>query len=220
MTVSPIERRYVRRENPPPFRITPRVLAILDALRRYGLLTSQQIARLDGGSHQKVLRLLQLLFDHRLVDRPGTAQLSPLSSFFDARPLCYSLSRKGAHVLAKAGVEIDTRLDRTTRNKRAVLIEHTISVAETMFAFHAACATQGGVRISDHHDLLPFSSRARSAGRSHCASTCTRLTFPNCGAYLENRSRSASRTIASSRLPCRTIPAGHLASSWIVAQNA
>ena len=63
MTVSPIERRYLRRENPPSFRVTPRVLAILNALRRYGLLTSQQLARLDGGSHQKVLRILQLCFD-------------------------------------------------------------------------------------------------------------------------------------------------------------
>jgi hypothetical protein len=154
MTVSPIERRYVRRENPPAFRVTPRVLAILDALRRFNLLTSQQIAKLDGGSHQKVLRILQLCFDHKLVDRPGATQFNPLSPFFDVRPLCYSLSRKGAHVLASAGVEINTRLDRTTRNKRAVLIEHTIGVADTMFAFQAACAQHGRVRLSDHHDLL------------------------------------------------------------------
>lgn len=156
ISLSPIERRYVRRENPPPFRITPRILAMLDALRRYGLLTSHQLAKLDGGSSQKVVRLLQLMFDHKLVDRPGATQFSPLSPFFDARPLCYALSRKGAHALAQAGIDINTRLDRTTKNKRAVLIEHTIGVAETMFSFEAACARHGGVRLSDQHDLVPI----------------------------------------------------------------
>ncbi|MGE3702253.1 MAG: replication-relaxation family protein [Hyphomicrobiaceae bacterium] len=160
MTLSPIERRYIRRDNPPPFRVTPRALAILDALRRHSLLTSHQIAKLDGGSPQKVVRLLQLMFDHKLVDRPGATQFSPLSPFFDHRPMVYALSRKGASVLAGAGVDVNTRLDRTTRNKRAVLIEHSIATAETMFAFQAACAQHGGVRLSDHHDLLPILSPA------------------------------------------------------------
>ena len=154
MTVSPIERRYLRRENPPSFRVTPRVLAILDALRRYGLLTSQQLARLDGGSHQKVLRILQLCFDHKLVDRPGATQFSPLSPFFDHRPLVYALSRKGALALASAGVDVNTRLDRTTRNRRAVLIEHSIAVAEVLFGIQSACATHGAVHLADQHALV------------------------------------------------------------------
>jgi hypothetical protein len=154
MAVSPTERRYIRREHPPTLNITPRVLAILDALHRYSVLTSEQIARLDGGSHQKVLRILQLAFDHGLVDRPGARQYTSLSPFFDHRPCVYALSRKGARVLAGAGVDIDASVDRTTRNKRAVLIEHGIEVAETMFAFEAACAAHGAVRLVDQHSLL------------------------------------------------------------------
>src|SRR5262245_56456230 len=44
-----------------PISFTPRILAILAAVARYGLLTSDQIARLDGGSRQNVTRFLQEL---------------------------------------------------------------------------------------------------------------------------------------------------------------
>lgn len=179
-------RRFQRRHNPPPFRVTPRVLAILEALHRYGLLTSQQIARLDGGSQQKVLRILQLCFDHRLVDRPGAAQLHPLSPYFDARPLVYALSRKGAHLLADAGLEINVGIDRGTRNRRAVLIAHTITIAETLFSLHAACAAHGGLGLADHHDLLPvLPTTARERRKPFLIQTTVQPSdFPHLGRLL------------------------------------
>lgn len=165
MPTSPLERRYVRDPEPAPVRITPRVVSILYALHRFSLLTSLQIARLDGGSQQKVVRLLKLLHDHRLVDRVGAPQLHPLSPMFDQRPLAYALSRKGAKVLAESGIDVNTRLDRTTRNKRLVQIAHTISVAECVFALQAA-ASQQSLAFIDQHDLYPhFPSATRMRRR-------------------------------------------------------
>ena len=84
------------------------MIDILARVAQFRFLTSEQIARLDGGSHQKVLRLLQLCFYHGLLDRPAN-QHALLASFFDEgnRPLVYAISRKGAKVLAEAGVAVD-----------------------------------------------------------------------------------------------------------------
>ena len=60
--VSALSRRLpFRRTSPPPGDVTPRDLAIVARVARYRFLTSDQIARADGGSHQQVLRRLRSL---------------------------------------------------------------------------------------------------------------------------------------------------------------
>jgi hypothetical protein len=185
MTVSPQDRRSIRRHDVPSFRITPRIVAILAALDRFGILTSQQIARLDGGSHQKVLRILKRCFDAGLVDHAGSSA-PPLTPFFDARPLCYALSRKGARVLADAGVPVNVSLDRTTKNKRAVLLQHTVDVAETMlFGFHAACAIDGAIRLIDQHDLALPSATAALRKPFYLRTDVHPADFPHLGKLLK-----------------------------------
>jgi hypothetical protein len=158
-TAAPLK-RLSRPETPPKaFRITPRVIHMLERVAQFRFLTSEQIARLDGGSHQKVLRLLQLCFFHGLLDRPAN-QHALLASFFDEgnRPLVYAISRKGAKVLAEAGIAVDADLQWVSKNRTATIpfLAHTIEVAETMMQFAFACDAACPVRVLDHHSLVPL----------------------------------------------------------------
>src|SRR5271166_1925834 len=70
--------RFRRVEEPPPFQLTARDVAILHAVARYRFLSSTLIIRLIGGSAQQILRRLQLLFHHGYLDRP-TSQVAQLA---------------------------------------------------------------------------------------------------------------------------------------------
>lgn len=158
-TAAPLK-RLSRPDTPPKaFRITPRVLEILARVAQFRFLTSEQIARLDGGSHQKVLRLLQLCFYHGLLDRPAN-QHALLASFFDEgnRPLVYAISRKGAKVLAEAGIAVDADLQWVSKNRTATIpfLAHAIEVAETIMQFAFASRDMDALRLIDHQALVPL----------------------------------------------------------------
>ena len=74
--------RFRRVEEPPPFQLTARDVAILHAVARYRFVSSTLIIRLIGGSSQQILRRLQLLFHHGYLDRP-TSQVAQLAHAFD-----------------------------------------------------------------------------------------------------------------------------------------
>ena len=154
--------RFRRVEEPPPFQLTARDLAILHAVARYRFLSSTLIIRLIGGSSQQILRRLQLLFHHGYLDRP-TSQVAQLAHAFDFgnRPFVYGLGRAGAQVLAEAGIPLKEKLDWTTKNARATaqFLAHTLETAETMIAFELACREEGAPELIDHHDLLPYLAR-------------------------------------------------------------
>ena len=156
-------KRLTRPSNAPPFRVTERVVTILCWIAQFRFLTSEQIARLDGGSHQKVLRLLQLCFYHGLLDRPSN-QRAQLAAFYDEgnRPLVYAISRKGAKLLAEHGVPVHSDLDWASKNKSATapFLAHTIEVAEAMLHFAFACRDADGPKLIDHHALLPVMPQA------------------------------------------------------------
>jgi len=151
--------RFRRVEEPPPFQLTARDVAILHAVARYRFLSSTLIIRLIGGSQQQILRRLQLLFHHGYLDRP-TSQVAQLAHAFDFgnRPFVYGLGRAGAQVLAEAGIPVKEKLDWTTKNARATaqFLAHTIETAETMIGFELACREEGAPELIDHHDLLPY----------------------------------------------------------------
>jgi hypothetical protein len=113
------------------------------------VLTSEQIARLDGGSRQKCIRLLQRLADDlkflRRVDR-GPEPF--LSSFFDARPRVFAITPKGLRVLAGAGMPINVR-----PKKANVILAHELECAETMFMVAAGVAAHGRLRLIDEPEL-------------------------------------------------------------------
>jgi hypothetical protein len=140
------------------FRISARVLAILSACARYGVLTSDQIGRLDGGSRQKVTRILQRCVEHKLLRRADTAPDALLTSFFDARPRCYCITQRGLRALEAAGMPLHV-----TPKRSNVLLAHEVAVAEFLFSTCAAVAADGNLRLIDQPELvgaMPPATRA------------------------------------------------------------
>lgn len=152
-------KRLSRPSVPPGFRLTERDVAILHAVARFRFLSSQQLARLIGGSEAALLVRLKLLFYHAYLDRP-LHQHAQLAAFFDEgnRPLVYGLAKKGARLLAEMGLAIDHKLDWTQKNKSATsqFLAHTLEVADAMIGVDLACRDGRALRLIDHHELLPF----------------------------------------------------------------
>jgi hypothetical protein len=68
-------KRFYRSEAPRPMTLTKRDINILAQVAKHRMLSSDQLAMLDGGSAQNMRRCLRALFDHGYLDRPG-AQLA------------------------------------------------------------------------------------------------------------------------------------------------
>lgn len=152
----------------PPLRIGSQHIAMVQAVAQARFLSSEQITRKVGGSHQKNLRRLQKLWAHGFLDRP-MQQHAELAAFFDQgnRPLVYALGRRGARLLADHGMAIDHKLDWTTKNVRATapFLAHTIDTAECMLAFEFDVRARPGLRLFDHHELLQLMPEATREAR-------------------------------------------------------
>jgi hypothetical protein len=145
--------------------LTQRDLALLAHVARHRFLTSVQLAMLDGGSPQGVLRCLRSLFDHGLLDRPR-AQLLTLRSD-GPRPFVYGLAQKGAKALREHGHRIEAHLDWSEKNKRAggIFIEHTLEVADFMTGVEVACRTRGDVELMREHEILEMAPEETRTAR-------------------------------------------------------
>jgi len=150
----PRPQRFRRKDNPPGYALNDRKIGLLRALARDRFLTSEQLAEIDGGSHQKALRLLRLLYDHGFIDRPP-AQRFELAAH-ENRPLVYSLAHAGARILAQLDGASLRDYNWTTKAKArtAKTIVHAIHVADTMAAFAKSIHTRA-FRLIDHQQLLP-----------------------------------------------------------------
>jgi hypothetical protein len=97
-------------------RIDNRKLNMLEWLRKYDLLTTHQVALLDGGSEQSVSRILHRLLLSGHILRPyGQRQ-----SFYDRRePWIYGLANQGAESLAKRRGIPRGKLDWNKKNRVA-----------------------------------------------------------------------------------------------------
>jgi hypothetical protein len=153
VATTPRAKRFERRQTPAPFQLTERDLNILGHVARHRFLSSEHLARLDGGSEQNVLRILRVLFDHQFVDRPAT-QLAhmPISG---PRPMVYGLGRRGAQALRDHSVHADAS-DWTERNKRAgaKFIEHTLAIADFLVGLEIACRERGDIKLLRERDIL------------------------------------------------------------------
>jgi hypothetical protein len=140
------------------FTITQRVLAILALCARYGVVTTAQIAAADGGSRQTCVRIVQRLVEHGLLKRLGPSHNSLLTGFFDNRPSCLSITRRGLRRLKIAGIAIEA-----TPRRNTTILAHDVEVTQLMFRFNAAVAAHGGVRLIDQPELfltMPPKTRA------------------------------------------------------------
>jgi hypothetical protein len=127
------------------FRITNRDEEILEAVARYRLLSLPFLLRIVGGSERGVGNRLRLLTLYKYIVRLA-AKIT--------EPLAYGLANKGAHLLAKRGVNINPRLDWTAANHRSDYFRaHTLKIADTMLHFQRA-ANENVITLVDHYDLL------------------------------------------------------------------
>jgi len=143
----PRARRYQRRDDPAPFQLTERDLAILAHVARHRFVSSEHLVALDGGSAQNLLRSLRVLFDHGYLDRPY-AQLAYMP-VIGPRPMVYGLGQRGAQALSTHGHALYDGTDWTERNKRAgaKFIEHTLAVADFMIGLELACRSRSDVAL-------------------------------------------------------------------------
>ena len=160
---------------PPPFRITERDVAMLQAIARFRFLQSNQVRRIVGGSERGVQNRLRLLAAHAYLVRLSSAVTEPFA---------FGLTNKAARLLADHAPYINPRLDWRAKNDTTrYFLTHTLAVAETML--HFDCAAHDGVfRLVDQHDLLPdLPERTRGAHDPFCLRVTIRhrdqaLTIP------------------------------------------
>jgi hypothetical protein len=140
--------------------LTPRMLRWIEAIARFGILTSEQVAKIDGGSRQNVVRgLAQCVDELKVLRRIDNGADALFSGYFDTRPRAYSVTARGLRALHSAHIPLNV-----TPKKNDVLIAHEIEVAEYIFTLAAASAA-AGVRLIDQPEYLsapsiPLSTRA------------------------------------------------------------
>lgn len=166
-------RRFERRKTPSPFQLTNRDVNILVRVARHRFLSSAQLAALDGGSEQNVLRCLRVLFDHGYLDRPY-AQLAHIP-VTGPRPMVYGLGRLGARALAEQGPSSRGATDWTERNKRAgaKFIEHTLAIADFMVGLELGCRDRDDISLEREAAVLMHAPERTRASREPL-----RLTVP------------------------------------------
>ncbi|HTV27705.1 MAG TPA: replication-relaxation family protein [Xanthobacteraceae bacterium] len=164
MTVSR-RKRFERSAAPAPMQLTERDLHLLAHVARHRFLSSAQLAALDGGSPQNVLRALRVLFDHGYVDRP-LAQLASMP-VLGPQPLVYGLGAKGARALREYSHHLGGGGDFTEKNKRAggIFIEHTLAVAEFMTAIELSCRSLPDVELIREPDIIAAAPEATRHAR-------------------------------------------------------
>lgn len=114
-------------------------MALLRYIARHRLIASDDLALLDSGSHQNVLRALRTLFDLGLVERPEAQKAHWFGT--GQRTMIYGLSKKGARLVnaSRDGDEPDG--DHSERNRRAgsIFIQHTAETAGFLARTEVAC---------------------------------------------------------------------------------
>lgn len=130
-----------------PMQLTERDREIIRHVERHRFVRSTHITDLVGGSHQQVIRRLQLLYHHGYVDRPR-AQIDYYHQG-GSKVLAYGLGNGGAALLSRErGIAMD-RIDWSEKNRsvRGIYLAHTLGVADVMVALEVACRTTGRARL-------------------------------------------------------------------------
>jgi Replication-relaxation len=152
---------FERPQEPRRFRITPRDLQLLANLARLRLASGEQLAALDGGSHQNVSRALLALWEHEYVERLlGQAEQRVL--YKGSFPLIYGLTRPGAWLLRKHGYEVRRRLLYETDKQRRAgwrFIEHRVDITEFMVRVELACRARSDIELVERKEIVDNAPR-------------------------------------------------------------
>jgi hypothetical protein len=156
---------FRRAEDKPIHEVNERDLRLLGHIRRHRLIASDDLAFLDGGSDQNILRALRVLFDLGLVERPEAQKAHWCGS--GQRNMIYGLSTKGVRLLnasAESGTLDD---DHSERNRRAgsIFIQHTAEVASFMARVEVACEGREDVSLLPMAEIIEAAPDATRAAR-------------------------------------------------------
>lgn len=141
-------------------RLTERDHNIIRLIRRHRFLRSSHIIALLGGSQQQILRRLQLLYQHRYLERPR-AQLEYFGEG-GSRPIVYGIGKKGGQLLQKeTGTAVNWTGDGGDVGE--IFLEHAILVSDVMVAIELACRNRGNIRLlyEDELDLPDMQWRVK-----------------------------------------------------------
>src|SRR5512143_4039779 len=94
-----------QRVTPPPFVLTARDFAILQAAATFGTIQSHQLERLIEGSSQQLRRRRELLFNAGYLGRPR-CQIARMINGEGSHAMAYTPTPKGAALLALGGPRI------------------------------------------------------------------------------------------------------------------
>ncbi|MEJ0091331.1 MAG: replication-relaxation family protein [Limisphaerales bacterium] len=136
-----------------PRDIDPQLIRLI---YRFRFLRSDQIVTLIGGSKQRILRRLQLLYHNGYLERPRS-QLQ----YYErggSRSIVYGLGNKGAALLKQLGLSVDP-VSWSEKNNAIgrVYLEHALFVSDVMVALEFACRNHGGIKLIHQHELaLPW----------------------------------------------------------------
>ena len=151
--------------------LTERNLRLLSNVARYRFRSSAQLAALDGGSAQNVLRSLRALYDHGYLDRPR-AQLAVIP-VEGPQAMVYGLAPKGARALREYGHHFKgRRFDREEQARRRDLhLEHTLAVADFMTALELSCRVRSDIHLIRDHDIIANAPEETRRAREPLRST-------------------------------------------------
>lgn len=139
-------KRFVRPSVLPAFTLNERNLSLLAYVSQHRLISSDDLAKLDGGSEQKAKRELRRLWAHGYLLRPA-AQLMTVA-ITGPRPIVYGLSNKGARLLREHSQHVaDIDWSENTQRAGARFIDHEVARARFMTGLEVAQRTREDVSL-------------------------------------------------------------------------
>ena len=145
---------FVRPQRLAAFNLTERKLRLLAYVARYGLISSDDLARLDGGSAQNAKRELRTLWEHGYVLRPA-AQLNTVA-LTGPQSMVYGLSNKGARLLREHGHRIHIGVDWSENCRRAGIgfIDHSVARSRFMSAVEVAARARSDISVMEASAII------------------------------------------------------------------
>ena len=144
------------------FQFTKRDLEILRHVAEHRFIRSNWLINLVGGSHQQLLRRLNLLYHHGYLERPR-CQIDYYHKG-GSKNLVYGLASRGAGRLRHDLDMPFSRMEWTTRNRRIgrLFLEHTLMVSDFMAALELECRARVDVRLFYGSELPKPKGREQS----------------------------------------------------------
>ena len=162
--------RFKRAPTAAPMRLTERDRRIIQLIYRHRFLRSSQIVALMGGSPQRLLRRLKLLYHHGYLERPRCQ----IDSYYrpGSHHIIYGLGNRSLAFLKQELGEDFREVSWGEKNRGVgrIFLEHALLVSDVMVSLELACRKHGGIRLLYEDQLAlrserqPFQWRVKAQG--------------------------------------------------------